>query len=167
MVRPFRLAGAVPRRGLWPVGGREEMAFASLLVAPPPPPPPAAGAWWRRARPTPRRFVLAASSRGGGPVPPTFEFLREQLLQLHAEANLTQSKANSARVRLVRLTEAAENLKKRAAVSVRMGKENEAVDLLVQKKKLTKALENIKERIELLDKLSTKISEAISVKQIC
>ncbi|KAM0899543.1 hypothetical protein ACQ4PT_021222 [Festuca glaucescens] len=141
------------------------MAFPSLPVAPPPLPPPAAGAWWRRARPTPRRFVLVASSRGGGPVPPTFELLREQLLQLHAEADLTQSKANSARVRLVRLTEAVENLKKRAAVSVRMGKENEAVDLLVQKKKLTKALENIKERIELLDKLSTKISEAISVKQ--
>jgi len=65
----------------------------------------------------------------------------------------------------VRLTEAAENLKKRAATSVRMGKENEAVDLLVQKKKLTKALENIKERIEVLDKLSAKISEAISIKQ--
>jgi hypothetical protein len=43
-----------------------------------------------------------------------------------------------------------------------MGKENEAVDLLVQKKKLTKALENIKERIELLDKLSAKISEVMT-----
>lgn len=70
--------------------------------------------------------------------------------------------ANSARVRLVRLTEAAENLKKRAATSVRMGKENEAVDLLVQKKKLTRALENIKERIEVLDRLSTKISEVMN-----
>lgn len=138
------------------------MAFASLLLAPP---PPAAGAWWRRARATPRRFVLAASSRGVDPAPPTFERLRGQLLQLHAEADLTQSKATSARVRLVRLTEAAENLKKRAAVSVRMGRENEAVDLLVQKKKLTKALENLKGRIELLEKLSAKISEAISVKQ--
>ena len=54
------------------------------------------------------------------------------------------------------------NLKKRAATSVRMGKENEAVDLLVQKKKLTKALENIKERIEVLDKLSAKISEVMT-----
>jgi formate-dependent nitrite reductase membrane component NrfD len=62
----------------------------------------------------------------------------------------------------VRLTEAAENLKKRAMFSVQMGKENEAVELLVQKKKLTKALENIKERIELLDKLSTKISEVMT-----
>lgn len=61
----------------------------------------------------------------------------------------------------MRLTEAAENLKKRAAVSIRMGKENEAVDLLVQKKKLTKALESIKQRIEVLDKLSMKISEVL------
>jgi hypothetical protein len=43
-----------------------------------------------------------------------------------------------------------------------MGKENEAVDLLVQKKKLTKALENIKERIEVLDRLSAKISEVMT-----
>ena len=62
----------------------------------------------------------------------------------------------------MRLTEAAENLKKRAVVSVRMGRENEAVELLVQKKKLTNALENIKERIELLDKLSAKISEVMT-----
>jgi hypothetical protein len=46
----------------------------------------------------------------------------------------------------VQLIEAAENLKKRAANSVRMGKESETVRLLVQKK-LTKALEIIKERI--------------------
>uniref|UniRef100_A0A453FAC5 Uncharacterized protein n=1 Tax=Aegilops tauschii subsp. strangulata TaxID=200361 RepID=A0A453FAC5_AEGTS len=137
------------------------MAFASWLVAP----PPAARAGWRPARAAPRRLVLAASSRGGGPAPapPTFDRLREQLLQLHAEADLTQSKANSARVRLMRLTEAAENLKKRAVVSVRMGRENEAVELLVQKKKLTNALENIKERIELLDKLSAKISENVTL----
>ncbi|KAL5222212.1 hypothetical protein ABZP36_026925 [Zizania latifolia] len=142
------------------------MAFA---VAPPlaPPRPSPAAAWGRpgRLRGTPPRFALAASIRDGDPAPPTFERLREQLLQFHAEADLTQSKANSARIRLVRLTEAAENLKKRAAVSIRMGKENEAVDLLVQKKKLTKALESIKQRIEVLDKLSTKISEAISMKQ--
>ncbi|KAL6840492.1 hypothetical protein ACP4OV_030302 [Aristida adscensionis] len=140
------------------------MAFsaASLPVAPPLPSRSAAAAWRRRAPP---RFVVAASGGDGERAPPTFGRLREELLQLHAEADLTQSKANSARARLVRLTEAAENLKKRAATSVRMGKENEAVDLLVQKKKLTKALENIKERIEVLDKLSAKISEAISMKQ--
>ncbi|ONM38946.1 hypothetical protein ZEAMMB73_Zm00001d043764 [Zea mays] len=118
--------------------------------------------WRRRPGVTPPRFavVLATSTGVGGErTPPTFRRLREELLQLHAEADLTQSKANSERVRLVRLTEAAENLKKRAATSVRMGKESEAVDLLVQKKKLTKALENIKERIEVLDMLSAKISE--------
>uniref|UniRef100_A0A0D9V4I5 Uncharacterized protein n=1 Tax=Leersia perrieri TaxID=77586 RepID=A0A0D9V4I5_9ORYZ len=146
------------------------MAFAVAPPLPPPPPSPAA-AWGKRSRATPLRFVLAASTRdrdpapAPGPAPATFERLREQLLQLHAEAELTQSKANSTRVRLVRLTEAAENLKKRAAISIRMGKENEAVDLLVQKKRLTKALESIKQRIEVLDKLSTKISEAISMKQ--
>ncbi|CAL4961918.1 unnamed protein product [Urochloa decumbens] len=157
------------RRGT--TGGRgprrpRVMAFA---VAPPLRPPGALAGWRKRpgaATPPRLAVALAASSRVGGErAPPTFGRLREELLQLHAEADLTQSKANSARVRLVRLTEAAENLKKRAATSVRMGKENEAVDLLMQKKKLTKALENIKERIEVLDKLSAKISEAISIKQ--
>lgn len=66
----------------------------------------------------------------------------------------------------MRLTEAAENLKKRAANSVRLGKESEAVDLLVQKKKLTKALESIKERIEVLDKLSAKITEVMTSSSI-
>ncbi|XP_062206604.1 uncharacterized protein LOC133908546 isoform X2 [Phragmites australis] len=140
-------------------------AVAPLPVAPPIPPPSVAVAWRPRSRLAPPRFVLAVSSRDGEPAPPAFGRLREELLQLHKEADLTQSKANSTRVRLVRLTEAAENLKKRAATSVRMGKENEAVDSLVQKKKLIKALENIKERIEVLDKLSAKISEAISMKQ--
>ncbi|KAF8676217.1 hypothetical protein HU200_047088 [Digitaria exilis] len=143
-------------------------AVAPLPVAPPLRPPDTLAGWRRRPGPNPPRFavVLAASSGVGAErAPPTFGRLREELLQLHAEADLTQSKANSARVRLVRLTEAAENLKKRAAISVRMGRENEAVDLLVQKRKLTKALENIKERIEVLDKLSAKISEAISLKQ--
>jgi len=144
-------------------------AVAPLPVSPPLRPPDSLAGWRRSpgATPPPRfAVVLAASSGVGGErAPLTFGRLREELLQLHAEADLTQSKANSARVRLVRLTEAAENLKKRAATSVRMGKENEAVDLLVQKKKLTKALENIKERIEVLDKLSAKISEAISIKQ--
>ncbi|KAI4965097.1 hypothetical protein ZWY2020_057510 [Hordeum vulgare] len=57
----------------------------------------------------------------------------------------------------------AENLKKRAVVSVRTGKENEAVDLLVQKKKLTKALENIKSALSCSSKLSAKISEVMTL----
>jgi hypothetical protein len=44
---------------------------------------------------------------------------------------------------------------------VRLGKESEAVDLLGQRKKLTKALESIKEQIEVLDKLPAKISEVM------
>jgi hypothetical protein len=42
-----------------------------------------------------------------------------------------------------------------------MGKESEAVELKTLKK-LTKALESIKERIEVLDKLSAKISEVMT-----
>jgi hypothetical protein len=60
----------------------------------------------------------------------------------------------------MRLTEKIENLKRRAANSVLAGKEEEAVDLLVQKKQLLEALERLKARIEVLDKLSTKINEA-------
>jgi hypothetical protein len=68
--------------------------------------------------------------------------------------------AQHARQRLMRLTEKIENLKRRAANSVLAGKEEEAVDLLVQKKQLLEALERLKARIEVLDKLSTKINEA-------
>ncbi|XP_073002765.1 uncharacterized protein [Typha latifolia] len=71
----------------------------------------------------------------------------------------------SARMRLMRLSEAAENLKRRAATSVLLGKENEARELLVQKKKLMQALERSKNRIEVLDELSAKINEAISLKE--
>lgn len=82
----------------WPV---TEMAFA---VAPPPVVPPlrppvALVGWRRRPRATPPRFavVLAASSGVSGErAPPTFGRLREELLQLHAEADLTQSKGNMA-----------------------------------------------------------------------
>lgn len=59
----------------------------------------------------------------------------------------------------MRLTEAAENLQKRAAKSIQIGKENEARELLIQKKKLLQALEKSKNRIEVLDKLSAKVTE--------
>ncbi|KAL9993265.1 hypothetical protein Hdeb2414_s0028g00701911 [Helianthus debilis subsp. tardiflorus] len=58
--------------------------------------------------------------------------------------------ANKARQRLLRLSETAEKLKRRAAVSVQAGKENEARDLLFQKKKVMQALDNTKSRIEFL-----------------
>lgn len=93
------------------------------------------------------------------------ENLRTQLDQLHAEAEATRSKANSARLRLMRLSEAAENLQKRAARSVLASKEIEARELLVQKKRLMQALEKSKNRIDVLDKLAMKINEAISLKE--
>ncbi|MFS7978425.1 hypothetical protein Hanom_Chr10g00915341 [Helianthus anomalus] len=69
--------------------------------------------------------------------------------------------ANKARQRLLRLSETAENLKRRAAVSVQAGKENEARDLLFQKKKVMQALDNTKSRIELLDELAAKLIEIL------
>lgn len=67
--------------------------------------------------------------------------------------------ANNARLRLLRLSESAEKLKKQAAISMQKGDENYARDMLVQRKKVLQALEKSKNRIELLDELSTKLSE--------
>ncbi|ESQ36261.1 hypothetical protein EUTSA_v10009532mg [Eutrema salsugineum] len=94
------------------------------------------------------------------------ELLRSQLDRLHAEAESTRAKANSNRLRLLRLSEAAENLRKQAAVNVQTGKENDARELLLQKKKVMQALDKAKARIELLDTLSSKLNEAISFKEI-
>ncbi|KAI3764102.1 hypothetical protein L2E82_14105 [Cichorium intybus] len=91
--------------------------------------------------------------------------LRDQLDQLHYEASNTRDKANKARQRLLRLSEAAEKLQRQAAISVQTGKENDARDLLLQKKKTMQALEKTKSRIELLDELSTKLIEAISFRE--
>ncbi|GMI67748.1 hypothetical protein like AT1G06510 [Hibiscus trionum] len=93
------------------------------------------------------------------------EQLRYQLDQLHAEAETTRAKASNARLRFLRLSEAAEKLRRQAALSIQRGKENEARDLLFQKKKIMQALEKSKSRIELLDKLSTKLNEVINVKE--
>jgi len=67
--------------------------------------------------------------------------------------------ANNARLRLLRLSESAEKLQKQAAISMQKGDENYARDMLVQRKKVLQALEKSKNRIELLDELSTKLSE--------
>ncbi|KAE8678476.1 hypothetical protein F3Y22_tig00111409pilonHSYRG00324 [Hibiscus syriacus] len=93
------------------------------------------------------------------------EHLRYQLDQLHAEAETTRAKASNARLRFLRLSEAADKLRRQAAVGIQRGKENEARDLLFQKKKIMQALEKSKSRIELLDKLSTKLNEVINVKE--
>ncbi|KAG8386714.1 hypothetical protein BUALT_Bualt03G0177700 [Buddleja alternifolia] len=95
----------------------------------------------------------------------TAEQLRQQLDNLHKEADHTRIKANSARLRLIRLSEAAEKLRRQAAVSVQAGKENDARDSLFQKKKVMQAMEKLKSRIELFDELSAKLNEAISMKE--
>ncbi|KAK9676526.1 hypothetical protein RND81_11G082900 [Saponaria officinalis] len=92
-------------------------------------------------------------------------FLRTQLDQLHSELQSTHRKANNARFRLIRLSEAADNLCRQAAKSLRMGRENDARDILIQKKKIMLALEKSKDRVELLDELATKLNEAISIKE--
>lgn len=71
--------------------------------------------------------------------------------------------ANKARQRLLRLSEAAEKLKRQAAISVQAGKDNDARDMLFQKKKIMQALDNTKSRIELLDELSAKLIEVCSL----
>lgn len=69
--------------------------------------------------------------------------------------------ANSARLRFLRLSEAAEKLRQQAALSVRTGKENDARELLFQKKKVMHAMEKSKNRIELLDELAAKLTEVL------
>lgn len=93
------------------------------------------------------------------------EDLRSHLDQLHAEAETTRAKASKARLRLLRLSEAAEKLRRQAALCVQRGNENDARDFLFQKKKVMEALDKSKSRIDLLDKLSAKLNEAISAKQ--
>ncbi|XP_049353139.1 uncharacterized protein LOC125817625 [Solanum verrucosum] len=93
------------------------------------------------------------------------EKLREQLDHLHKEAQSTRNKANNARSRLLRLSEAAERFRRQAAISVRTGKENDARELLFQKKKIMQAMEQSKGRIELLDELASKLNEAISMRE--
>ncbi|KAG9148355.1 hypothetical protein Leryth_024383 [Lithospermum erythrorhizon] len=65
----------------------------------------------------------------------------------------------------MRLSEAAEKLRRQAAVSVRNRNENDARELLFQKKKVMQAIEKSKDRVELLDELAAKLYEAISLKE--
>lgn len=62
-------------------------------------------------------------------------------------------------MRLIRLSEAIEKLRRQAAVSVQNGKETEARELLYQKKKVMQAMEKLKTRIELFDQFSVKLNE--------
>ncbi|KAF8408961.1 hypothetical protein HHK36_005031 [Tetracentron sinense] len=104
----------------------------------------------------PRRLPLKAVSMATNI---NTEQIRTKLDQLHSEAEKTRAKANNARLRLLRLSEAAEKLRRQAAINVQTGKENDARELLCQKKKVMQALEKSKSRIELLDELSTKLNE--------
>ncbi|GLT70364.1 hypothetical protein SLA2020_424480 [Shorea laevis] len=108
-------------------------------------------------KPLPRPMCLASNINT--------EDLRSQLDQLHAEAETTRAKASNARLRLLRLSEAAEKLRRQASISVQKGMEKDARELLFQKKKVMQALDKSRSRIEVLDKLSAKLNEAISAKE--
>ncbi|CAL0317505.1 unnamed protein product [Lupinus luteus] len=110
------------------------------------------------ALPIPQRPIITCCSLSP---PSTFntQHLRSQLDLLHSEAHHTTTKANSARLRLLRLSEAADKLQKQAAIRIQKGEENDAREMLYQRKKVLQALENTKSRIELLDELSIKLSE--------
>ncbi|KAH7833265.1 hypothetical protein Vadar_004666 [Vaccinium darrowii] len=111
---------------------------------------------WRRSPPT--RILCLASHLNT-------DQLRAQLDQLHSEAQQARTKASNARLRLMRLSEAAENLRRQAAISIQTGRENDARELLFQKKKVMQALNKSKARITLFDELSSKLNQAISVKE--
>lgn len=70
---------------------------------------------------------------------------------------------SNARLRLMRLSEAAEKLQRQALISVQTGRENDARELLFQKKKVMQALEKTKSRIELLDELSAQLNKVLSL----
>lgn len=65
----------------------------------------------------------------------------------------------------MRLSEAAEKLRQQAGISVQTGREDNARELLYQKKKVLEAMDKSKARIQLLDDLSFKLNEAISAKE--
>jgi len=67
--------------------------------------------------------------------------------------NIVSLGANRARSRFMRLTEAVDKLKLQATASVKAGKESSAREMLLGKKKVLQALENCKNRVELLDEL--------------
>lgn len=95
----------------------------------------------------------------------TAEQLKAELDALQREAEEARSRANRARSRFMRLTEAVDKLKLQAATSLKAGKEFSAREMLLQKREVLQALEKCKNRVELLDELLTKLGEAISVKE--
>ena len=59
----------------------------------------------------------------------------------------------------MRLTESVENLRLRAGIELRAGKEENARQLITEKQKIMQALERSKKRAEVLDELSNKLGE--------
>ncbi|XP_027941956.1 uncharacterized protein LOC114195628 [Vigna unguiculata] len=116
-------------------------------------------------RPTCCASSSSSSSSSASTAVINTEQLRSQIDHLHAEADATRAKATNARLRLLRLSEAAEKLQKQAVISIEKGEENYAREMLFQRKKVLQALDKSKRRIELLDELSAKLSEAISLKE--
>ncbi|XP_014504718.1 uncharacterized protein LOC106764824 isoform X1 [Vigna radiata var. radiata] len=118
-------------------------------------------------RPTCCASSSSSSSSSASTAVINTEQLRSQIDHLHAEADATRAKATNARLRLLRLSEAAEKLQKQAVISIQKGEENYAREMLFQRKKVLQALDKSKRRIELLDELSAKLSEfqAISLKE--
>ncbi|KAK2997677.1 hypothetical protein RJ639_025502, partial [Escallonia herrerae] len=94
------------------------------------------------------------------------DHLRTQLEELKLESDNTRAKANNARLRLVRLSEAAERLERQAIISVQTGRKNDARELLFQKKMLMQALEKSKSRIELLDELLAKLNKVLGQQKV-
>lgn len=96
----------------------------------------------------------------------SMEILKGQLEALHLEAEKARARANAARARFMRLTETIENLRMRAIVDLKSGKEESARQLIAEKQKVMQALEKSKQRGELLEELCNKLGEAISSKEV-
>lgn len=111
-------------------------------------------------------MVLCHYSDTRDPPSISVEDLKSQLEALQSEAEQARARANMARARFMRLTETVENLRMRAAVDLKAGKEESARQLIVEKKKVMQALEKSKQRAELLEELSNKLGEAISRKEV-
>ncbi|CAM6089178.1 unnamed protein product [Calypogeia fissa] len=98
-----------------------------------------------------------------GPASPNV--LKDQLEALQDEALQVRNRYNNARARFMRLTEVAEQLRRRAAIDLNLGNEDSARKALIEKQKVIQAAELSKRRAQLLEELSTKLGEAISAKE--
>lgn len=114
-----------------------------------------------------RRRVEAMDGEreGDGSEDDPAETIRKELGLLQAEMEDTQRKANNARVRFIRLTNAVEQLALGAAASMRAGDEEGARRQLEEKARVMEALAASQKRAEGLEALGTKLLEIISRKE--